>query len=80
MGEGGQVFCIWHFRGKSGSHYFRKENKVADWLAGWTTKSVILGFGPTPSPLTAEIATGKSVLGGTGKLIGHCNANSANQN
>ena len=22
LGEGGQVFCIWHFRGKSGSHYF----------------------------------------------------------
>ena len=21
LGEGGQVFCIWHFRGKSGSHY-----------------------------------------------------------
>ena len=69
MGEGGQVFRIWHFRGKFSSHYFWKENKVADWLAGWTTKSVILGFGPTPSPPTAEIATSKSVLGGTGKLI-----------
>ena len=53
---------------------------MADWLAGWATKSVILGLGPTPSPLTAEIATSKSVLGDTGKLIGHCNANSVNQN
>ena len=53
---------------------------MADWLAGWTTKSVILGLGPTPSPLTAEIATSKSVLGDTGKLIGHCNAKSAKQN
>ena len=22
LGEGGQVFCIWHFRGKSGSHHY----------------------------------------------------------
>ena len=53
---------------------------MADWLAGWATKSVILGSGPTPIPLTAEIVTSKSVLGDTDKLIGHCNANSANQN
>ena len=50
---------------------------MTDWLAGWATKSVILSSGPTPSPLTAEIATSKSVLGDTGKLIGHCNANNA---
>ena len=54
---------------------------MVDWLAGWATKSVILavGLGPTPSRLTAQIATSKSVLGDTGKLIGYCNANSANQ-
>ena len=80
LGEGGQVLCIWHFRGKSGSHFFWKENQVADWLARWATKSVILGSGPTPSPLTTETATRRSVLGDTGKLIAHCNANSANQN
>ena len=22
LGEGGQVLCIWHLRGKSGSHFF----------------------------------------------------------
>ena len=53
---------------------------MPDRLAGWATKSVIMGSGPTLSPLTAEIATSKSVLGDTGKLIGHCNASSANQN
>ena len=56
------------------------EKKVADWSAGWATKSVILGSGPTHSLLTAEIATSKSVPGDTGKLIGHCIANSTNQN
>ena len=24
---------------------------MADWLADWATKSVIMGLGPTPSPL-----------------------------
>ena len=48
--------------------YIEKWSPVAEWLAGWTTKPVIVGS--IPDPVAAEIATSNSALGDY--LIGHC--------